>query len=309
MKIAVIGAGAMGMLFGSYLSKENDVILLDKDIDRVNRINSNGVFVRENGADIHFEIKAACIDDYKADMPVELLIVFVKSMFEREALESAKELIGANTYLMTLQNGEGHEAVLLDYADADHVIIGTTQDNSSIIENGHINHGGSGHTYIGLVSGKTSTIAHIADNFSRCGFDTATADNIKRLIWNKLFLNASASALTALFQTNLGFIVDNAYAWELTKKLICEAVYVANADGQSFDAGEVTAEIKNHLERSKGGYTSIYADIKAGHRSEVDTISGAVVKAADRLGIDVPNMKFVVTAMHAMEDKNSTKEL
>ena len=210
---------------------------------------------------------------------------------------------------MTLQNGEGHEAVLLDYAAADHVIIGTTQDNSSIIANGHINHGGAGHTYIGLVSGDVSSIAHIAESFCRCGFDTKTSENIKRLIWNKLFLNASASALTALFQTNLGFIVDDPFAWNLAQKLIAEAVATANADGQSFDAEEVTTEIKGHLERSKGGYTSIYADIKAGRKSEVDTISGAVVKAADRLGVSVPNMKFVVTAIHAMEDKNSSKEL
>jgi len=299
----------MGMLFGAFLARDNDVLLLEKDASRVAKINADGVIVHEkDNNDITFSVKAAQIDDYTPDCAADLVIVFVKSMFEREALEGAKPLIGNSTYLMTLQNGEGHESVLLDYATADRVIIGTTQDNSSIIENGYINHGGAGHTYIGLVSGDTEVIEHIAKSFTRCGFDTHTSDNIKRLIWNKLFLNASASALTALFQTNLGFIVDNPNAWELAQKLIAESVLTANADGQSFDADEVTAEIKGHLERSKGGYTSIYADIKAGRRSEVDTISGAVVKAADRLGVDVPNMKFIVSAIHAMEDKNSGKE-
>ena len=296
------------MLFGSYLSRHNDVILLEKDPSRVAKINADGIKVREKDNDISFFVNAAQIDDYTPECAADLVIVFVKSMFERDALDCAKPLIGDSTYLMTLQNGEGHEAVLLDYAPAERVIIGTTQDNSSIIENGYINHGGAGHTYIGLVSGDTNTIEHIADNFTRCGFETHTSDNIKRLIWNKLFLNASASALTALFQTNLGFIVDNPNAWELAQNLIAETVLTANADGQSFDVDEVTAEIKGHLERSKGGYTSIYADIKAGRRSEVNTISGAVVKAAERLGIDVPNMKFVVSAIHAMEDKNSGKE-
>lgn len=296
------------MLFGSYLSRHNDVILLEKDPSRVAKINADGVKVREKDNDITFSVKAAQIDDYIPDCAADLVIVFVKSMFERDALDGAKPLIGDSTYLMTLQNGEGHEDVLLDYAPAERVIIGTTQDNSSIIENGYINHGGAGHTYIGLISGDTNAIEHIADSFTRCGFDTHTSDNIKRLIWNKLFLNASASALTALFQTNLGFIVDNPNAWELAQKLIAESVLTANADGQSFDVDEVTAEIKGHLERSKGGYTSIYADIKAGRRSEVDTISGAVVKAAERLCVDVPNMKFVVNAIHAMEDKNSNKE-
>lgn len=309
MKIAIIGAGAMGMLFGAYLSRENDVVLLEKNAERTEKINSCGVLVREKEGNVHFDLHAEQIESYKPEQPAELVIVFVKSMFERDALESAKAVIGNNTYLMSLQNGEGHEEVLLDYAAAERVIIGTTQDNSSIIENGHINHGGAGHTYIGPVSGDAAALQHIAENFSRCGFDTAVAENIKRLIWNKLFLNASVSALTALFQSNLGFIIDNSHAWRLAQKLIEEAVSVANADGQSFDAEQVTAEIKAHLERSRGGYTSIYADIAAGRRSEVDTISGAVVKAARRLGVNAPNMEFVVSAIHAMEDKNSNKEL
>lgn len=298
----------MGMLFGAYLSRNNDVILLEKDISRVDKINTDGVKIRENGCDTQYPLEAARIDEFVSESPVEMIIVFVKSMHEREALECAKPLIGSDTYLMTLQNGEGHESVLLDYAAAEHVIIGTTQDNSSIIENGYINHGGAGHTYIGLVSGNVKSIENIAENFTECGFATKTSDNIKRLIWNKLFLNASASALTALFQSNLGFIVDDPYAWELAEKLINEAVETANADGQRFDADDVVAEIKGHLLRSKGGYTSIYADIKAGRKSEVDTISGAVVKAAERLGIDVPNMKFVVNAIHAMENMNGSKE-
>lgn len=297
------------MLFGAYLSLHNDVLLLDKDISRVDKINRDGIKIRRDGVDSIFFVRAEQVDTYKSETPFQLLLVFVKSMYERDALESAKAFIGSETYLMSLQNGEGHEAVLLDYADSDHVIIGTTQDNASVIDNGYVNHGGAGHTYIGLVSGNTRKIDQFADNFTACGFNTETAENIKCMIWNKLFLNASASALTAIFQSNLGFIVDDPHAWSLAEKLICEAVETANADGQCFDAASVTADIKSHLERSKGGYTSIYTDVKAGRRSEVDTISGAVVKAADRLGIDVPNMKFIVNAIHAMENKNAMKEL
>jgi len=299
----------MGMLFGAYLSRENDVLLLDKDSLRVEKINTDGIKIRENNSDFLFRAKASLVDSKDYNDIADLLIVFVKSMFEREALDSVKDMIGDNTYLMTLQNGEGHEEILRDFASADHIIIGTTQDNSSIIENGYINHGGAGHSYIGRLEGDSSGIQYIADNFTRCGFYTQTSDNVKSLIWNKLFLNASVSALTALFQTNLGFIVDDPYAWELAKTLIAEAVAVANADGYPFSADTVTTEIKAHIERSKGGYTSIYADIKSGRKSEVDTISGAVVKAAGRLGIEVPNMKFVVNAIHAMENKNMEKEL
>ncbi len=297
------------MLFGAYLSRKNDVILLEKDLGRVRQINECGIRIREKDGEAHFNVKAADISECGSVGKVELMIVFVKAMFENDALEAASGLIGENTYIMTLQNGEGHEEILRRFVPAERVIIGTTQDNSSVIENGYINHGGAGHTYVGAAAGSSDMPRKISENFSRCGFDTEPSENIKRLIWNKLFLNASASALTAVFQTNLGFIVDNVHAWSLAEKLISEAVATANADGQSFDETAVKNEIKSHLERSKGGYTSIYADIRDGRRSEVDTISGAVVKAAHRLGVPVPNMEFVVNAIHAMEDKNMNREL
>ena len=309
MKIAILGAGAMGMLFGAYLSRENNVILLEKDQERVRQISECGIRIREKDGEVHFNVRAADISECDSVGKVELIIVFVKAMFENDALEAARCLIDENTYIMTLQNGEGHEEILRKFVPEDRIIIGTTQDNSSVIENGYINHGGAGHTYVGAVAGFSDMPRKIAETFSRCGFATETSESIKRLIWNKLFLNASASALTAMFQTNLGFIAEDKYAWSLAEKLISEAVATANADGQSFDEAAVKSETKCHLERSKGGYTSIYADIRAGRRSEVDTISGAVVKAAHRLGVPVPNMEFVVSAIHAMEDKNTNREL
>lgn len=77
---------------------------------------------------------------------MDLVIVFVKSMFTRAALETNRNLIGPDTYLMTLQNGAGHEKQLLEFVDREHVIIGSTQHNSSILADGYVNHGGgAGH--------------------------------------------------------------------------------------------------------------------------------------------------------------------
>ncbi|MBN1453112.1 MAG: 2-dehydropantoate 2-reductase [Anaerolineales bacterium] len=306
MKIAVLGAGAMGALFGGYLSKHNDVWLVDVDAQRVKAITKNGVTVTEKQRKSVYLPKAVTNTAGLGEM--DLIIVFVKAMFTLEALQQNQHLIGKDTYIMTLQNGAGHETKLLQFIDSDHVLIGTTQHNSSIISDGHIHHGGGGKTTIGVLGGNSTKVQHIADNFSNCGFETIVSDNVKKHIWTKIFLNTAASSLTAILQVPLGFILDDLYASLLMEKLVHEAVTVANAEGfAQFDVEEVIGNIKMVLTNAKGGYTSIYADLKNGVRTEVDTISGSVVETAKRLGIAVPYHEFVVHLIHAMENKSLNK--
>ncbi len=294
----------MGTLFGGYLSKTNQVWLIDVSSRRVEQIMEHGACIRE--ADGSEEVFHPAAVTGCAGLPqMDLVVVFVKAMYTLSALESNKAIIGPDTYLMTLQNGAGHEAKLLQFADAAHVIIGSTQHNSSVMEDGFVHHGGGGHTYIGLLSGNSGSLKEMADNFTACGFDCTAHNEIQKQIWNKLFLNTAASSLTAVLQVPLGFIVDDSHARELMRRMACEAVTVANALNVSkFDEQQVIASIENVLLHGKGGYTSIYADIKNGKRTEVDTISGSVVEVAHTLGIPVPCHEMVVNLIHALENRN-----
>ena len=307
MKITILGAGAMGCLFGGYLSKHNDVWMVDISAQRVKEITENGVTITEKQGKSVYSPQAVTNTAGLGEM--DLIIVFVKAMFTLEALKQNRHLIGKNTYIMTLQNGAGHETKLIEFTDTDHVLIGTTQHNSSIISDGHIHHGGSGKTTIGILGENSARVQHIADNFSNCGFETIVSDNVKKQIWTKLFLNTAASSLTAILQVPLGFVLDDLYACLLMEKLVHEAVTVANAEGFAlFDTEEVIGNIKTVLMNARDGYTSIYADLKNGVRTEVDTISGSIVETANRLGIAVPYHEFVVSLIHAMENKNLNKK-
>ncbi len=302
MRIAILGAGAMGMLFGGYLSRENEVWLVDVSQERVDKIRQDGVRIREPGGDV--VVRPNAVADTRDLGQMDLIIVFVKAMFTISALQSNRHLIGDNTYLMTLQNGAGHEAKLLQFVDRDHVIIGSTQHNSSVIANGHVHHGGGGKTSIGLLTSNSQRVAHVAQTLTDCGIACTTNDAVKQQIWNKLFLNTAASSLTAVLQVPLGFILEDRFACAMMESLAKEAVAVANAEGiANFDEDKVIADIKTVLANARNGYTSIYADIKNGNRTEVDTISGSVVEAAKELNIPVPCHEMVVRMIHAMEDR------
>ena len=300
MRIAILGAGAMGALYGAYLSRKNDVLLIDVNQQVVDKINAEGVTVEEkDGTRAVFHPSAAV--DTAAMKPVDLMIVFVKAMFSEAALQNNAGLIGANTFLMTLQNGSGHEEVLSKFVDREHVIIGTTQHNCAVLGLGEIRHGGSGLTHMGCLDGNVQRILRMAETFTACGLEADCQENVQRLIWQKLFTNVSASALTAVLQVPLGYIAENPNAWAVCEKLVREAVAVANADGMGFDADEKVEEVHKVCVSSPKGITSICADLKNGRRSEVDTISGSVVRASRRNGMPAPTHEAIVNLIHALE--------
>lgn len=303
MKIAVLGAGAMGALFGGYLSQHNQVTLVDLNEALVEKINADGVDVREPDGSHAVYHPAAVTSVPAGSEPVDLVVIFIKAMFSAGALETHRALIGPDTYLMTLQNGSGHEETLLKFVDRAHVILGTTQHNSAVGELGTVRHGGSGPTHLGCIEGSAARLQPIADTFTACGLEADCSDNVQRMIWEKMFTNVSASALTAALQVPLGFIASNPDAWALCERLIREAVAVANADGMGFDVTEKIAEVRAVCENSPAGITSICADIRAGRRTEVDTISGSVVRFGRRNGTPVPTHEAVVHLIHALEQR------
>ena len=302
MKIAVLGAGAMGSIYGGHLSLYNDVYMIDRKQEIVEKINADGLKLFENDKDVVYRPEA--MSDSKNLEEVDLVILFVKSLFSKAALEENRHIIGEHTYLMTLQNGAGHEDILSEFVPKERIIIGTTEDNGAILDNAYVRRGGTGKTNIGmLVPDKEGMLQKIKESFDLCGFDTHIYDNIQQLIWDKLFTNVSLSALTGVLQVPIGFIASDEYAWNMTVTLIKEALQVAKALVLTFDENEVIEKVRATSINSPEGKTSIYADLKAGRRTEVNTISGAVVRAGEKTGVDVPTHRMIVNMVHAMEDR------
>ena len=302
MRIAVIGAGAMGSIYGGHLSQHNEVILVDTNQQVVEQINKNGLLVDENGTSVSYQPKAFC--DTSEEKPVDLVTLFVKALFSRAALENNSALIGPDTRLMTLQNGAGHEDLLKEFVSEDRVIIGTTEDNGAVLGLGHVRRGGTGVTNVGMLAeDQDGFLARLKENFDSCGFEVRIHENIQYLIWDKLFTNVSLSALTGVLQVDMGYIAADEFAWKLCCQLIHETILTAAAAGLEFDEEAVREKVRKTSLNNPQGCTSIRADLRDGRRTEVDTISGSVVRAAAKYGVDVPGHTFVVNLVHAMEGR------
>ena len=288
MKIAVIGAGAMGSIYGGHLSLHNDVTLIDTNPKVIETVQQNGLKIEENGQENIYRPSAAV--SCEGMEPVDLIILFVKALYSKAALSGNRNLIGPNTYVMTLQNGSGHEDILGEFVPQDHIIIGTTEDNGAVLGFGHIRHGGVGNTNVGMLTeDKENFLNKLKESFDSCGFNVRIHPNIQQLIWDN-FTNVSLSAVTAVLQVNIGYIAANEYAWQMTMALLHEAVETAHALGLEADEEKLAEKIKATSVGSPEGVTSICADIRAGRKTEVDTISGSVVRAAHKAGVPVPNL-------------------
>ncbi len=302
MKIAVIGAGAMGSIYGGHLALENEVYLVDTNAEVVRVINEKGITLEENGEDHRYHPKA--VTDTSGLPEMDLVILFVKALFSRAALKGNRGLIGKHTYLMTLQNGSGHEDILGEFVPEDHIIIGTTEDQGTVLGMAHIRHGGAGGTNLGmLVPDAEGMLPKLKETLDRCGFRAKIHENIQQLIWNKLFINVALSAVTAVLNVPMGFIAEDACAFELSRQLLHEAVTVAKALGLEADEDHLLEEIRETSRRVPEGITSICADLSKGRKTEVDTISGSVVRAARKCGVAVPAHEFLVNLVHAMENR------
>lgn len=307
MKITVIGAGAMGSVYGGHLSKKHQVYLVDTNPDIVTQINREGLKIDEDGVTNTYHPTAVAGTEGLGEM--DLVILFVKSIYSRAALAGNQGVIGEKTRLLTLQNGAGHEDILKEFVPEDRVIIGTTEDNGAVLAPGHVRRGGVGNTNVGMLTeDREEFLPQLKEAFDSCGFQVKIHENIQYLIWDKLFTNVSLSAVTGILQVDMGFIAENEYAWKLTKTLIHEAIAVAGALGLSFDEEAVTERVRQTAIGNPAGCTSIRADLRDGRRTEVNTISGSVVTAAGRCGVSVPSHEFVVNMVHAMEMKNKLQQ-
>lgn len=301
MKIAVIGPGAMGLLYGAKLSQCAEVVLVGNNAKHIKEINDNGITLIRDAKEAVYHVPTVLSG--QTDESADMVILFTKAYLIEAALEQNRALLGPHTVLLTLQNGAGHEEVLSKFADRKNILIGTTAQGS-YRENAHtIVNSGLGDTAIGAISDEFTGVEEIREVFEKSGFPCNISDNIKQTVWNKLMINASSSVLSGVLGVNQGYVVENNHAWEICKDLIREICETATGEGCSFDVGEQTERIASHLRNAPGGYTSIYADLKNGRKTEVDYISGAVVRAAKRQGKAVPTQALMVHMVHAMEDR------
>jgi 2-dehydropantoate 2-reductase len=302
MKIAVIGAGAMGSLFGALLAEGgHKVWLCDIWQDHINALKQNGLKIEREGETRTVRLNAA--SDPRQIGESELVLIFVKSTQTQSAAQSAALLADRNGWVMTLQNGMGNAEIIAEHTPSNRVLAGTTSHGATMLKAGSIRHAGAGPTTVGMWAGgaKEFQIARqIADQFTQAGIETAAVEAVRPVIWDKLLVNVGINAITALTGIKNGQILDLESTREISRVAVEEAAAVAQAQGIEIRKDPV-AHVFQVAAATAANRSSMGQDVDHRRPSEIKAINGFVVREAGRMGLTAPVNQTLSALVETME--------
>jgi len=289
MKIAVVGAGAMGSLFGAMLAEAgNEVWLYDVWVEHVQTINKDGLSIEREGKTRTLSIEATT--DPEQIGQAELVIIFVKSTHTASAAETARKLAGSDGAVMTLQNGMGNADILSEVIDPQRVLAGTTSHGATLLGPGSIRHAGVGATTIGAwaeTEQGRERARKLSDFLTRIGLESEAVDDVRSVLWNKLLINIGINAITALTAIKNGRILDLEITRELSRNAVEEAMKIAGKMNI-----KVREDAVDHVyavaEATAVNRSSMGQDVDNKRQTEIGTINGFIVRQAKRLGLQAP---------------------
>ena len=292
MNILVLGAGAIGSLYGAKLSKLNEVTVIARE-DHASKINKHGLKVAgiEKGI---YKIKAAT--KIKKIENNTLILLTTKAYDSKNAINGIKNLIRKDTVILCLQNGLdiGHIAKKIVGSKC-LVLRGITNFGAAFLEPGTIQYNYYGYTSIGK-SGKSNAIAYI---FNKCGLNCYIPNDIQVDVWKKLILNCVMNPLTAILRIENRKIVDK-HLDPLKRLIIDECLRVAKKEGIEFNIDLVKMINKGSTSRN---LSSMLQDLLKGKKTEIDYLNGAVVNFGKKYNVKCPVNEALVMIIKEMEKK------
>ncbi len=314
MKMAIVGAGALGGTFGALLTRAGiDVRLVEIDKKRVEAIQKNGLIMHmPDGSVVNVPVKIT--DDPASVGIMDLVQISVKGYHTESAVKMAAPMIGPETYVMSVQNGLGNLDVIAKYVPKERVIGGVTAHSAMALGLNEIKYnGGVGGVRIGRFDGKEDPkLNEIVKTLNDAGFETEViVGNILNPIWRKLLANVACNCVAAITGFTGNQLIECEETNRLIRELAVETYQVAKAQGLRFkDINDPSKELEDpagfviHALSGVGdNKISMLQDIEAGRRTEIDTLNGKVWELGEKLGVPTPLNKIMTLLVKAIEKK------
>lgn len=300
MRIAVVGIGAMGCLFGAKLSQVAEVTLVGHWPAQLTALRERGLqFIQPDGRSQTISLRVT--NDPQTAAPAELALILVKSYQTRQAAQVAQQLLAANGLALTLQNGLGNLEQLTAVLGQHRANLGITSEGAVLLEPGVVRHAGTGHTYIAEAADTAVSPQEIVRLCQTAGFQSSLAADAMGLAWGKLAINAGINPLTAVLQVPNGFLAENEAARRLMEQASREVAQVAIAQGIHLPFADAAAQALAVAQATAANHSSMRQDLANDRRTEIEAICGAVVEYGRRFAISTPVNLVLQTAVQQAE--------
>jgi len=299
MKIVIMGAGAIGSLYGALLSQNNDIFLIGRD-PHISTIKKHGLKIDgKTKLKLKLNAETSINNVYK---PIDLLILTVKSYDTKKAIAQAKPLIDKRTIVLSLQNGLDNIDKIKEVVNPGNIVLGVTTNGALFLEPGAIEHTGKGTTIIGELSGKkTNRINDMANIFNRSKIETSISDNILRDIWIKAIINSSINPLTAFFKCKNGYLLENPILENLTEKICLESTNIAKSKGYNLSYKNMITKTKDVIRNTSNNYSSMLQSHIQGKKSEIEEINGELIDTGNKNNVDTSLNEMLVLSLASLQ--------
>ena len=301
-RVVVVGAGAMGSLFGGLLTEGGlDVTLVDIWREHVDAINANGLKMVGHGGDRI--IPATATSDPSTIDGADVAFFQCKAIYNADAAASVKHLFDNDrTVAISFQNGLGNEEEIERILGAGKVLGGLTAQGANIEAPGVVRNHAELPSFIGEMKGGVSGRTRaLASAFSAHGLPTEASENIRHDIWKKLMANIGVSGTSAAPNLTLGGIVRVPELEAIAYRAIDEALAVAKAENIELDPDGAREVFHQITSGTPGNKSSLCVDVVNERPSEVDYIYGAVIKLGAKHGIDTPVLQTISAVIKGLQ--------
>ena len=302
MRTAVVGVGAIGSVYATLFAEAgHDVWAIDQWAEHVDAINRKGMTLTGFTGDRTVEMKASTsVTDAGA---CDMYIIATKAAGAVHAAEAIAPFVGADTAVVTIQNGLGAAARITEHIPSDAVVVGVAQGfGAAMVGPGHSHQNGMQMLRLGeLDGGETARLRNVADVWADAGFPVQTFDDIDQLIWEKFICNVAVGGPSLVSRLPIGELLASETWRPVAMGCATEAFDVAKALGVNVSFDDPAAYVAAFGAKLPDAKPSMLQDYENGRRSELDAINGQVVEQGRRARVPTPHNDRICELVREME--------
>ena len=289
MKFVMMGSGGVGGYYGARLQQAGHEVVFVARGAHAQAMREKGLRIRSDALG-DSRVEPRVVEDPRQAGAADVVVLAVKLWDSERAAEQIKPIVAAHTTVVSLQNGVDKDDILSKAVGREHVIGGVTHIGAVIAEPGVIAHTGKlQRVTLGELSGKpTGRVERIVEALQGAGVEASASGEIAKVIWEKFVFLTALSGVTALTRRPVGPVRENPATRALLLEALTETTRVAKAEGVALDEG-LPQRLLQMIDGLSPAMTSSMAhDLANGKRLELDWLSGAVVRRAEKHGLATP---------------------
>ncbi|MEO7887032.1 MAG: ketopantoate reductase family protein [Polaromonas sp.] len=298
LKVAVMGAGAVGCYYGGMLARAGHDVVLVARPQHVDAIRRDGLHMETRTFDEH--VRLAASSEPSAVQGADLVLFCVKSTDTESAGALIRPHLAPGALVLCLQNGVDNADRLRTVLPQHTVAAAVVYVATEVAGPGHVKHHGRGD----LVIEPSALSDTVAQAFIAAAVPVEISGNVRGALWAKLILNCAYNAVSAIAQLPYGKTVQGEGVKDVMRDVVAECLAVAEAEGVQV-AGGVHAAVDKLAGSMPNQYASTAQDLARGKPTEIDYLNGLVVRRGEALGVPVPANRVLWAMVKLMERKSA----